>query len=230
MPAVTTLDPTTAAVRLADFGFLATSDLPDRPGPASLLVALRATPTLRHFDPELVEYWVSTAGRGRRAEITYATPMPLRADFSWGLIRIVDRLAVTNEYLTFGGHLEAASVDGATICVFTSPAPLLRRGGHSQGWDVGALDLGAFFGRLMVAVDYAPGFEQRVAAADPPTRYAAFVADLTDRYRREPELRSARTDLWHLLEAEGSRLQRESPDTWAAGLALHAAADRRIDR
>ena len=37
---------------------------------------------------------------------------------------------------------------------FTSPAPLLRRGGHSQAWDPPAEWLGGFFGRLLLAVDY----------------------------------------------------------------------------
>jgi len=218
------IDPAAAAVRMAHLGFLADPDLPDRPGPAFLLVAMRDAPTLRHFDPELVEYWVSSGGRGRSAAITYATPMPIHAEFSWGLIRIVDRLSVTNEYLTFGGHLEGACIDGVTILVFTSPAPLLRRGGHSQGWDAGAVDLGAFFGRLMIAVDYAPGFEALVSHADPESRYAAFLADLGERYRRSPELRGARGDLWHLIRAESARLQRELPDAWAAGLDLRAAA------
>ena len=46
--------PVEAAQRLADWGFLAEPDLPDRPGPAYLLVALRDRPTLRHYDPEVV--------------------------------------------------------------------------------------------------------------------------------------------------------------------------------
>lgn len=55
-PAAADLDPVTAAPLLADLGFLSSSDLPDRPGPAYLLVALRDAPTLRHYDPE----WSST--------------------------------------------------------------------------------------------------------------------------------------------------------------------------
>lgn len=209
---------------LADLGFLAESDLPDHPGPAWLLVALRAHPTLRHYDPELVEYWVTAGGRGSRALLTHETRVPLEADFSWGLIRIVDRLSVSNEYLTFGGHVSAASVADMTVAVFSSPAPLLRRGGHSQGWDVGAQDLGAFFGRLMVAIDYAPGFESAVASATPVARYAAFVADVADRYRASEQLRSARADLWRLLGTEMTRLRRDEPDAWAAGLDLRQAA------
>jgi len=66
------------------WGFLAHPDLPDRPGPAWLLVAIRPAPTLRHFDPEAVDYWVTTHGRGTRRTLTHATPMPLSDDFSWG--------------------------------------------------------------------------------------------------------------------------------------------------
>ena len=65
-PAPARLDPVSAAPLLSDLGFLATSDLPDRPGPAYLLVALREAPTLHHYDPEVVEYWVSEAGPNER--------------------------------------------------------------------------------------------------------------------------------------------------------------------
>jgi hypothetical protein len=164
-------------------------------------VALRDAPTLRHYDPELVEYWVSADGRGTRRELDRHTPLPVETEFSWGLIRITDRLDVTNEYVTFGGTLSAAEVDGMTVADFTSPAPLLRRGGHSQGWDHGAASLAAFFGRLIIAVDFTPGFEALAASVDPITRYAAFIRDLVGRYRRSPILRDQHLDLWVLLQS-----------------------------
>ena len=58
------LEPADAASRIRHWGFLANPDLPDRPGPAYLLVALRAAPSLRHYDPESVDYWVTEVGRG----------------------------------------------------------------------------------------------------------------------------------------------------------------------
>jgi hypothetical protein len=222
--AETALTPVSAAASLADLGFLARSDLPDRPGPAYLLVALRERPSLHHFDPEAVEYWVTDAGRGARRSLTRATPLPIETAFSWGIIRIVDRLHVTNEYLAFGGVLSAAVVDGVVIAVFRSPAPLLRRGGHSQGWDVGADSLGAYFSRLLLAVDYAPGFEDLVARADPLTRYAAFLDDAMARYRASPYLRAEQPDLWMLLHAEERRLQADHPTVLAAGQALRREA------
>lgn len=216
----THLDPASAAALMADQGFLASSDLPDRPGPAYLLVALREAPTLHHYDPESVEYWVTEAGRGARRRLTRATRLPVETDFSWGLIRIVDRLRVTNEYLTFGGRLSADSINGVVVAVLSSPAPLLRRGGHSQGWDQGAESLGAFFGRFLLAVDYVPGFEGRAARADPVTRYAAFLADAMARYRASRALRAEQPDLWTLLQADERRLRASQPTEWADGEAL----------
>ena len=220
------MDIAQAARLLAHWGFLAEPDLPDRPGPAYLLVALRDEPTLQHYDPELVEYWVTQGGRGTRRELVRSTRLPIETDFSWGLIRIVDRLDVSNEYVTFGGHLSAAEVDGMTVAVFTSDAPLLRRGGHSQGWDHGAEALAAFFGKLLVAVDFTPGFEAKAAAVEPLARYAAFVADLVDRYRHAPALREGHAELWVLLQAEARRLATNHPAAWAAGAEFRTSLPR----
>lgn len=214
------LDPASVAPALADLGFIASSDPPDRPGPAYLLVAIREKPTLLHYDPESIDYWVSESGRGTARTLTRETRLPIETDFSWGLIRIVDRLLVTNAYLAFGGRLSAAVVDGAVVSVFTSPAPLLRRGGHSQGWDQGADSVGAFFSRFLLAVDYAPGFEARVARADPLTRYAAYLVDGLTRYRASPLLRAEQPELWALLQAEERRLRASHASEWTAGEAL----------
>jgi len=214
------LDPVTARPLLASLGFVANSDLPNGPGPAYLLVAIRPDPTLHHYDPERIDYWVTEGIHGAHREIERDTRLPVETEFSWGLIRIVDRLDVSNEYLTFGGRLAAALIDDTVIAVFTSDAPILRRGGHSQGWDHGAACVGAFFARVLLAVDYVPGFEAQLAAASPVDRYAAFVADLVGRYRRSPVLRTADPELWNLLEAEERRLGADAPGAWAAGVDL----------
>ena len=222
-PAAPAIDVATAAERLAGWGFLARSTVSDRGGPAYLLVALRAEPTLRHFDPETIEYWATESGRSVRRSITRQNRLPLAGAFSWGMIRITDRLGVSNEYLTFGGDLFVMRVEAAAIAVFTSPAPLLRRGGHSQPWDPGADSLGAYFGRFLLAVDFAPGFEAMAAAASPMTRYAAFLADELERYRGLA-LRVTEPRFWHQLETERRRLEASHPADWAAGQKLFEAA------
>jgi hypothetical protein len=146
--------------------------------------------------------------------------MPLELEFTWGPIRIEDRLHVVNDYLSFGGRLTADRIDDATILVFVSPAPLLRRGGHSQPWDTAAEGLGAFFARLRVPIAADAEVESAVSAAGPLARYAAFVADTLGRSRRSPQVRGADPRQWILLHAEERRLRRDHPRAWLAGLDL----------
>ena len=218
------IDPPLAAKLLEDWGFLADPDLPDRPGPAYLLVAIRAKPTLRHYDPELVEYWVTDdTEHGVHETITYASRLPRKGEFSWGRISVIDRKGVANRYLTFGGTLQAERIEGEVICVFESPAPLLRRGGHSQGWDTGAHSVGGFFGRFRAAAGYQHEFERRAAHTDPISRYAAFVNEFVTRYRASEYLRDHYPRLWSLMLSEEKRLKRDHPAAWAGGAELLAA-------
>ena len=143
--------------------------------------------------------------------------MPLDMEFSWGLIRLVDRLEVSNEYLTFGGHLSAAHVDDATVAVFHSPVPLLRRGGHSQLWDEGADHLGAFFGRVAASAAMDSGVAAELCSVDEYVRYSAFLADVVDRYRYSSALRVENGRIWALLRAEETRMRLEHAPAWQAG-------------
>ena len=219
-PHNTQLDPVSAASALKDFGFLASPDPPVGPGPGLPPGGDPGGPHASALRSRAVEYWVTEAGRGVLRTLTGQTRLPIETDFSWGLIRIVDRLEVTNSYLAFGGRLSADVRDGVVVAVFTSPAPLLRRGGHSQGWDEGADSVGAFFSRFLLAVDYGPGFEGRVARADPLARYAAFLVDGLVRYRASAALRDEQPELWRLLQAEERRLRASHSNEWVEGEAL----------
>ena len=216
--------PGPAARSLANLGFLAHSDLPDRAGPAYLLVALRARPTLRHFDPEVVLFWVDRSKRGARDVVTFASTMPIDREFSWGPIRVRDRLGVTNDFLAFGGRVRADMVDGVVVVVFTSPAPILRRGGHSQALDVGAEHVGAYFARLLLAVDFVPGFERQAAEADVMARYSSFLDDAARRFGASPALRDANPAAWQALQGEVRRIRVTHPAEWQAGRELAAIA------
>src|SRR3972149_4968100 len=75
------------------------------------------------------------------------------------------RLEIETRFLTFGGLLRIADVDpGFRVVQHVSPGPVVRWGGHSQGSDALAGEIGAFFGRLIVPVDYVPGRRGRLAA------------------------------------------------------------------
>ena len=206
---------------LASLGFLVVGD--DRPvgqSQAFLLASLRDAPTLHHFDPEEISYWVAEQGRGRRARIDRESPAAAESRFSWGLVRLADRLGVRNEFLSFGGVLRTQR-DGASLLVaFSSPAPILRLAGHSQGLDPLSPEVGSFFGRLKVPIDFVPGAESRIAAAPPGSLYAAFVQDLRERFGQSEALRNAHQGFATWAPREAARLEAAAPSDWRAGLEL----------
>ncbi|MFN8619437.1 MAG: hypothetical protein U0869_01660 [Chloroflexota bacterium] len=220
-----TIEPVTAAPMLQHWGFLAHSDLPDREGPSYLLVSIRPKPTLEHYDPEEMTYWVTDNGRGAPAVLSRTSKLPVDAQTTWGMVRVTDRLRVTNEWLSFGGQLRVETIDDAMVAVLTSSAPLLRRGGHSQGWDVGAPSVGAFFAKVRAAAGFDHRFEAAEAAADPLARYACFVAEQVRRYRHSEVLQGLDPDLWHLMQHEEHRMKTVHPDAWDSGVALLRALD-----
>jgi hypothetical protein len=214
------------AVRVLDsVGFVDHANLPHDGPRAQLVVGLRPTPTLRHFDPEQVRYWATRVGRGEQQEISLEGAPLGTSEFGWGPIEIEDRHGVRNTYLGFGGQLWLDLVGDLLVARFVSPAPILRRGGHSQVFDQGAANLGAFFGRLMIAIDYRPGFEEQLAGATPVARYAAFVEEFLARTEASAPLRLEDRSLIALLEPERSRLRMSESAEWIAGLDLLAAAD-----
>lgn len=218
-----------AAAHLAHLGFLlANGSHPEEPGGAQLLVALRDRPTLEHFDPETIEHWMAVSGRGRLIQLTRATLVPLERSFSWGTIRAIDRLEVFNSFLTFGGRVRLAAVDASTtIAVFDSPAPIVRWSGHSQSVDPLTGEIGAFFARMMIPIDFMPGAEQRIADATPLALYAAMLAGLHHRLATSPTLRDAHRAMTAWSTQEARRLQDGAGSDWEAGLAL--ARDLRFE-
>lgn len=211
-----------AADHVASLGFHDVhGTAPQAPGGANLVVALRDRPTLVHFDPERIEYWVAEGGRGRSAEITRATVPPLERPFSWGTIRVIDRLEVFNSFLTFGGTLRVAARDPATtLAVFSSHAPILRSSGHSQAVDLSTGEVGAFFARMMIPIDFTPGAETRIAEATPVAVYGAFHASMEVRLAASEELRASHPAFTAWCRRERRRLAALFSADWAAGQAL----------
>lgn len=177
--------PNAAAALLAELGFRLVAPVAGGDDAWHLLVALRGRPTLRHFDPESLAYYAPSGDGARLVSIDRATTGLARSPRAraervalWGHVHVLDRVPVENRFLTFGGDLLLARIDpGLTVVALRSPAPIVRWGGHSQGTDEVTLAIGAFFGRLIVPVDFAPGAAARVDAQPPGVLYRAFLAD-----------------------------------------------------
>jgi hypothetical protein len=216
----TSLGPEVGRELLDDLGFLLVPGPPLEVGRSYLFVAVRPTPTLRHFDPERVDYWVTREGHGVPASIDWPSREPLTGDHSWGQIRVVDRLGAANEFLSFGGELIVTRLADIKICVFSSDAPIVACGGHSQDWAAGARDMYGYLGRLRAVADPRDTLEAQIGALSPAARYAAFVADALKRARRSEEHVGWPSGSRPVLERERARLQAESAADWAAGVGL----------
>jgi len=211
-----------AADVIADLGFsIVTGEYPDNPAATDLVIALRDEPTLRHFDPEEVSYWAPEDGRGRPRHVERATHVPFEGPYSWGRIEIVDRVGASNHWLSFGGTVHAAAYDASTtIILFASPVPIQRWSGHSQGMDALTPEIGAFFGRLMIPIDFEPGAEAEILAAPPLVLYGAFLQDVHEREHRSQQLREADRSLLTFVEHEVHRLQSTDPGAWQEATSL----------
>ena len=211
-----------AATRLADLGFLLVDgDYAGAVGRPRLLVALRDRPTLRHFDPEAISYWWFDRDHGKLNWLDRTRRMPVERPISWGRVQVVDRIPVSNQFLTFGGTLRAQVVDPTTIvCSVSSPAPILRWSGHSQGIDLLTDEVGAFMARLRIPIDYVEGAEARVAKVCPLALYAAMLAESLPRLRHSRSLRRVQHGYTRFAESEYTRLTRDAPDDWREGEAL----------
>jgi hypothetical protein len=208
-----------AAELLAHLGFTLLHSQHPGAGGSHLLVAFRRTPTLTHFDPEAVTYYAQGEGHAVLATVDRTSALvPASRRVLWGHVHVVDRLRVENRFLTFGGTMTATSVGpDLTVLDLRSPGPIARWGGHSQGVDSLAGSMGAFFGRLILPVDFTPGAEARLNATPPDVLYAAFLLDLDRRLGPDP---SADGELGAWLRFERARLVDES--SWAAARRLIA--------
>jgi hypothetical protein len=215
-----------AAGELAHLGFvLRDGSLPGTvPGPR-LLVALRDRPTLEHFDPEEVTYWTAPAGVGVLASLTAesarARGLPVAQPFSWGAIRVRDRVPVANQFLSFGGTLLVDETrDGTLVAAFSSRAPILRWAGHSQGVDPFVDEVGSFFARLRVPIDFQPGAERQIAEATPQGLYAAALLFADRRLNAVARLREAEPAFDAAVNRGVFRLVHDEPMAWLEGQQL----------
>lgn len=207
---------------LAHLGFeLRDGSLPgSHPGPR-LLVGFRQMPTLEHFDPEEVTFWEARGGRGRVATLTSKVDVPASRPWSWGQVRVTDRIPVSNQFLGFGGTVLVGALDGESVyAAFTSPAPIVRWAGHSQGVDPLVDEIGAFFARLMIPIDYQEGAEARVAEASPEALYAVFLAHSLERINASRRLADADPVVAGWVRHEADRLAHDAPTRWSEGAAL----------
>jgi hypothetical protein len=220
------IDADVAARLMADVGFVAFRTLSGSRVPQScLMVTLHDIPTERHFDTEVISYWVTSVDRGQLQTIDTTTRLPFSHPFSWGRIRLVDRFNARNSFVSFGGALSGESVGtGARLFIFRSPAPIFRLPGHSQREDRLAGEVMTFFGRIMPHL-WTPETERRISSASPLDVYAAFLLHARARLARSRALRDALGGVASSLHKEVAVIEENDRDRLEAGQRLLAALE-----
>ena len=166
--------------------------------------------------------WRRSRALGREGRAAAATAVLVGADPADG-----PDARSSNQFLAFGGTLLAGALADGTVTSRRSSrrAPIVRWAGHSQGVDALVDEIGAFFARLKVPVDFQEGAEERISGADPEALYAVFLQHSIGRLHRSRTLRDADPHTAGWLEHEGYRMAHDSPRHWAGGQELLAFLD-----
>ncbi len=185
-----------------------------------LQVFLYDTPTLAHFDPEMMRIPVRIADQGVESlSVYHPWTGPRRFEAAPGRIILVDRKNKEVEGFTFGGGLEILVADELTTCTLQSPVRIIElvRGDSelmmlATEVEVLLAERCAFWGRDEES------YEARLAKVDPVLLYAMCLSALTvrtdslDVALNDPAVRAFRT----FLRRETVSMQAEG--TWPASM------------
>lgn len=159
---------------------------PNAPGHPRLDVVLRPAPTHLHFDPEWVRLGVASTHGGIET-LTAHHPwrgLGRRYRACAGQVTWADRKDKTVKAFTFGGELRIESEEAHTICVLTSPAPIIYfvRGNFVP--TMLAIEVGTLLAKRRAEWVHDLGaFEKMLVAAAPLALYRACLEALKEKFQ-----------------------------------------------
>jgi hypothetical protein len=166
------------------------------PGHPQLDIVLRAKPTERHFDPIRVRLMVAVPDGGLKMATIRYHPQSREEHHQAcaGFVAISDRRDKRVEAFTFGGDLHVMPQANLTLCVLTSPAPIIEILPQplTHGPSVTTMlvdEVEALIARRRAAWDREQdpdAFDERLAAADPFVLYLACLQALNEHYAHFP--------------------------------------------
>jgi len=213
------LDVQRVKVLLTNLGFLLVPGPPLDHGAAYLLVALRPRPTLAHFDPERIKFWGYAADKCVPLELSWPIE-EFTTRYSWGSIRMSDRVKAQNTFVSFGGALTTSRDGDVHAALFRSEAPILSVAGRSEPSDPLAVQAAAFLARLRGLAGYDSPAHELAQSLTPMGLYAAFLWHVLENYGRPDADDWASPHVLSLLRAERRRLETDCPVPAAAGQRL----------
>ena len=147
-------------------------------------VVMHTQPTDRHFDPINATFWTS-----RRDKIEHLTiHHPWHTDHPYkvmaGRIIVRDRSKKEVEAFTFGANLQISSDKNQTVCVFTSPAPILFLVSLQSIETDFSDEVEGFLARQKAR--YGREYKTRLATIDPMRLYIACLEAIQEKFAHLP--------------------------------------------
>jgi hypothetical protein len=194
------LDPTTAA---------------DFTGHHQLWVWLRATPTQRHYDPELVEcHMLNYDGFSESLTLRHPWVRSPHYRLCIGGINLNDRKRRRLHFYTFGGDLTVEeTAAGATLCRFVSPAPILALSEANPLTTIFVEEVAATLAEERATWDvqqHRGDFDALLGAASPLALYCVCLRATAEHLRPlHGDVTAPEHQLVHFAERELARLTKE---------------------
>ncbi|MGE5141096.1 MAG: hypothetical protein ACM3JD_16635 [Rudaea sp.] len=180
------------------------------PGYSGLLVAIRAIPTRRHYDPESIGLDILLPpGRIETMAFGRETDVDKGRRVCPGSMTLCDRRGKQEMFFSFGGIIESIHLPDETIFSLRSNAPILwlTRSGETVA-DVLVAEFGHLVGEMRARCkDRDEGFFRRMARIDPLVLYTASLSSIFAEYESEQPLRDASPDFHLMLHDEKEWLE-----------------------
>ena len=188
-----------------------------------LWVWLRPRPTERHYDPERVECRVVLpAGHLDRIAIRHPWTRSERYRFCVGGVNLEDRKHRRVHFYSFGGELTITATGNATLCRFSSEAPILALDEQNPLTGIFIDEVEAEWAAVRAAwvVEHRPGsFEGHLCQVAPLALYRACLSTVAEHLRLlHGDIATPVHQLVHFAEHELTDLARTSGVGNAASL------------
>ncbi len=170
-----------------------------------------------HFDVARAFFFVATSGNTiEKFKVGHAELADKNYQVCAGMVVMEDRNQEKKEAFTFGGKLSIETQEAQTMCVLTSPAPILDLADATPLERIFIEELEIIFAER--AANYANhhDYEKDLIAANPRDLYLATLEALLAKFENFPRMDQSQRDFLHFLRAEKNRL-------YAAGISTELA-------
>lgn len=189
------------------------AEAPDHPGHPRLDVLIPAEPTFRHFDPKKAQFQVVLPPENvGRINVYHPWTQTTTYHVCPSRVILTDHIGKQIEAFSFGGELQISSVTEKTVCVLTSPAPIIPLfSAHDlPGWLTAEVEVLLARRRANWNPDHPHDFEVHLATVDPFALYVSCLYALSEAFDDLPAEEDDLTSLGRkFVEQEIERLKND---------------------